>query len=120
MFGTIDLKVRLEAKVNQDGDAWIACCPPLDLYTQSDTKDSAMEHLQEAVLAWFESCMERGVLTAALEEVGFQRIQSRNNIQVGASVVHVASPSREPSLEQVEISIPAYIAAAMGSQHAPC
>ena len=74
MTGTVDLKIRLEAKLTQDGDAWIASCPPLDLYTQSDTKDSAVAHLREAILAWFESCLERDVLPQALVEAGFQKM----------------------------------------------
>lgn len=115
MTGTVDLKIRLEAKLTQDGDAWIACCPPLDLYTQSDTKDSAMAHLREAILAWFESCLERDVLPQALLEAGFQK-----TIPVHGTPLSEAALIPGESLAEVEVTIPAYIAAALGSIHAPC
>ena len=75
--GNCDLKIRLEAKLTQDGDAWIASCPPPELYTQSDTKDSALAHLREAILASFESCLERDVLSQALGDAGFQKIPTQ-------------------------------------------
>ena len=39
--------------------------------TQARTKKEALEALREAVELWFESCIERGVLDTALNEVGF-------------------------------------------------
>ena len=112
MTGTVDLKIRMEAKLTQDGDAWIASCPPLDLHTQSDTKDSALAHLREAILAWFESCLERDVLPQALVEAGFQKIPTE------AAHPGKVIPEPDPSLTEVEVTIPAYIASALGSIHA--
>ena len=74
MAETVDLRMRFEARLRQDGDTWIACCPRLDLYTQSDTKDSAMNPLLEAILAWFEWRLERDVLAQALFDVGSQNV----------------------------------------------
>ena len=37
--------------------------------TQAPTKKQSLESLREAVGLWFESCIERGVLDAALREV---------------------------------------------------
>lgn len=128
MLGTIDLKIKLEAKLTQDGEDWVACCPPLDLYTQAESKDAAMAALKEAVFAWFESCLERRVLAKALEEVGFKLAKAGEAIPDHANIVH-ASPTHAdacmgPSVkwaEEVEVSIPAYIAAAMSSStHASC
>lgn len=111
--GTVDLKVKLEARLTQDGDDWIACCPSLDLYTQSDSKEAAMDSLREAVSAWFESCLERGVLAVALAEVGFRCAKAGESIPVSASIVQVAPPSRQ--VEEMEVSIPAYIAVTLNS-----
>ncbi|MBI1354649.1 MAG: type II toxin-antitoxin system HicB family antitoxin [Acidobacteria bacterium] len=65
------LAVRLEARVRRAGALWVAACPPLDVVTQADTQPEALAALREAVEAWFESCVERGVLDAALREAGF-------------------------------------------------
>ena len=119
MLGTVDLKIRLEARLTQDGDDWIAFCPPLDLYTQSDSRESAMNALREAISAWFESCLERRVLARALEEVGFQLVKAGE--PVNTTTVQVAPAPASRQVEEVEVSIPAYIAAAMNSPaHASC
>lgn len=121
MLGTIDLRIKLEAKLTQDGEDWIACCPPLDLLTQADSKDGAKEALREAILAWFESCLERRVLAKALEEVGFRLAKPGELMPPHANTIQVASSSQSNPVEEVEVSIPAYIAAAISSPtHAPC
>ena len=81
-----------------------------------------MESLKEAISGWFESCLERKVLAKALEEVGFRLAKHGEKVPPPASLVAV-SPTKQPrQVEEVEVSIPAYIAAAIGnsSAHAPC
>ena len=114
MFGTVNLAIKLEATIKQDGDSWIACCTPLDLLTQSDSKESALELLSEAVSLWFESCMERNVLKEALEEAGFTRCSTGQSIPRHANRVDFIENSKS-QFEKIEVSIPAYIAAAMGT-----
>ena len=101
--------------MNQDGNDWVACCAPLDLYTQSDSKDSAMVLLHEAVSLWFESCMERNVWPAALEEVGFKPFRAGDKTLENTDVFNlkVEKNSETSARQEIEISIPAYIAAAM-------
>jgi predicted RNase H-like HicB family nuclease len=109
MLGTVDLKIKLEARLTQDGNDWIACCPPLDLFTQADNKESALAGLREAISGWFESCLARGVLAKALEEVGFRLAKNGESIPEHASIVQASQG------EEVEVSIPAYIAATLNS-----
>ena len=119
MIGTVELKVRLEAKVTQADDKWIACCSPLDLYTQADSKDAALEALKEAVYGWFESCLERGVLEKALEEVGFRLVKPGDRVSAAASATEVSRLHSQA--ESFEIQVPAFIAAAVNSQeYATC
>ena len=63
--------VRLPAWFHRDGRQWLAWCPEIDVMTQGPTRKGSLESLREAVELWFESCIERGVLDAALKEVGF-------------------------------------------------
>ena len=57
--------------------------------SQARTRKRALESLREAVELWFESCIDRGVLDAALTEVGFAKIPPREEIPEGADVVNV-------------------------------
>ena len=110
MCGTVELKIRLETHLKVDGDIWVACCEPLDLCTQSDSKIGAMDALREAISGWFESCLERRVLAKALEEVGFQLVKPGDHIQ------SVENPANLSEMDEiVEVSVPAYIAVQLNS-----
>lgn len=61
----------------RDGRQWVVWCPAIDVMTQARTKKEALEALREAVELWFESCIERGVLDAALDEVGWLGVGSQ-------------------------------------------
>ena len=52
------------------GDPVLAWCPAVGVMTQARTKKLARKALQEAVDLWVESCIARGVLKQALEEIG--------------------------------------------------
>jgi predicted RNase H-like HicB family nuclease len=112
----ITLNVRLKADLRPDGDQWVAWCRPLDIVTQADSKDAALGSLEEAVQLWFESCLERGVLEDALAEVGFRKLGSGDAIPDQASSVEVQpsgteDPDVRATLDYIEVSVPAYIAA---------
>ena len=46
-------------------------CPQLDVVSQGDTFDDAKKSLEEAISLWLESCILRGTLQRALQEMGF-------------------------------------------------
>lgn len=54
----------------RDDGACIAWYPGINVLSQADTENGAMDALREAVELWFESCVERGVHAEALQEVG--------------------------------------------------
>ena len=66
--------VKRKARINRDGADWIASCPSLEVCTQARTKRGALVSLCAAVELWFESCIERGLLAGALEELGFTKL----------------------------------------------
>ena len=121
----VNLSVRLEAAFRQEGECWLAWCLPLDVMTQAETKEAAFESLKEAVALWFESCVERGVLDEALNEVGFQPIKPGEPVPEDTSIVAVNRPSRAiknnfTASEDFEVVIPAYIAAKQLEPGATC
>ena len=120
-LGSVEVKFRLETRSRQDGDVWVSWCPALDLYTQAETKDSSHEAIKEAVLGWVESCLERKVLAAALEEVGFSLVKSGEQLPADTNLLEIKPTPLANSefSDEVEISIPAYMCAAMGQLNAP-
>lgn len=86
--------VGLKTWHRRDEGTCIAWCPGIDVLSQAETQQGAMEALREAVELWFESCIERGVLAQALREVGIDG-QSRSETtprNAGLISTHKAAP----------------------------
>jgi predicted RNase H-like HicB family nuclease len=49
----------------------VASCELLDVYSQGETKEKAIENLKEAIGMFIISCFERGTLDTVLKECGF-------------------------------------------------
>lgn len=60
------LKVQVEA--HQEEDAWVATCPALDVASQGDSEDHALEMLREALELFVEDCGEHDTLWEILAE----------------------------------------------------
>jgi predicted RNase H-like HicB family nuclease len=127
----VALNVKLEARTRHDGRVWLAWCPPLDVMTQADNEQSALASLREAVELWFESCIARNVLDQALTEAGFHRRSSGDDVSSDSSFVRVAGERSQAACagtdtadaftteRDIEVSIPAYIAAQCVSSSDP-
>lgn len=112
----ITLTLRLEIAVRKDDDQWLAWCLPLDVLSQADSKKKAIAALKEAVQLWFESCIQRGVLDAALRELSFKRGKPGEKIPGTANIISVharkITPASDFTPEYINITVPAaYIAA---------
>ena len=81
--------VKLDAWLRRDGREWLAWCPGIDVTTQAGTKKKVLESLREAVQLWFESCIERNVLDAALKEVGFEEVSDDEELLEGSDVIKI-------------------------------
>jgi len=109
---TVQVEFDLQCRVRQDSDSrWISWCPLLDVYSQGESKDEAKRCLREAIGLWVESCLERGTLDAALEELGFAKIR-RDGLRPGEQRF-AAQPVADTlgATFSLHLSIPAYQAA---------
>ena len=125
----IGYSVKLQPWFRRDGRQWLVWCPAIDVMTQASTKKRALESLREAVELWFESCIDRGVLDAALKELGFTEVPPHQDPGVdfvGVIKRLVSQPKQARPIQQQGVSfsldhgkgydyiegiIPAYIAA---------
>lgn len=106
MLNSVDLNINLQALLRFEIDAWVAWCPSLDISSQAETQELALQSLQEAVELWFESCLERGVLREALKEAGF--VPAGSTTSAGNAGTFMEKESLE---KPIHIRIPAYMAA---------
>lgn len=118
MQNEVKVSVNLQVALRLDGDTWVGVCPSLDLASQGETEDLALQAVTDAVEVWFESCLERGVLAQALEASGFKRATHNAVVLDGVDTVDItlAKPllgSGTAKSKQISIELPAYIAASL-------
>ena len=63
--------VKLPATVKKKKNAYLSCCPILDICSQGSSKNEALKNLSEALQLFLMSCHERGTLDEVLKECGF-------------------------------------------------
>jgi predicted RNase H-like HicB family nuclease len=63
------VRVFLAGEIIKEDGQWVAFCPALDLSTCAATREKALANAGEAIQMWFESCLRRGTLEAALHEL---------------------------------------------------
>lgn len=73
----IEFRFKLPYEVYQEGGYYISSCPPLDVLSQGDTEQEAIDNLEEALGLFLEGCYENGTLEAVLKENGFRKVTSR-------------------------------------------
>ncbi len=76
MATSIQAEFKLFGTVKREGGWYVAHCPPLDVTTQGRSVAEAKENLREASELFIVSCLERGTLDQALQELGLKRSQS--------------------------------------------
>lgn len=87
----IEIKLNIEVAIKQEGEWYVACCTPLNLFAQGKTKAKAQENLIETLQLFFMSCIERGTLEQVLHESGFRPGLPRRRHK-GAHAVAVEVP----------------------------
>jgi hypothetical protein len=65
------LEYSLPAKVFFGEKEFVSHCPLLDVYSQGDTKEMALQHLSEAIELFLVTCHEMGTLHQMMGECGF-------------------------------------------------
>lgn len=116
--------VKFDIWLRKDDRIWLSNCPSLGLITQAPTKKDVLVAIEEAVSLWFQSCIDRGVLREALQELGFKRspwdrksdsLPESNFIAIRESIPEEileshSSFSLDPRKNAINGVIPAYIA----------
>ena len=72
MTAKVHVEFTVPAEVRQEGAYFVAGCPPLDVFSQGETEESALVNLAEALRLFVESCYERETLDAVLKDCGFR------------------------------------------------
>jgi predicted RNase H-like HicB family nuclease len=102
MKSSVVVEIALPANVRREGDWWIADCPALDVCSQGPSRNEALVNLEDAVVFFIESCVERGTLFEVLGEAGFERVPEDQLVDSG--------PGDEKETLSVRVPLPFVIA----------
>jgi predicted RNase H-like HicB family nuclease len=122
MADTVEISLRLRCFARRDtARRWIAGCPSLNVYSQNSSEEDARRSLRTAIELWLESCLERGTLQAAMQELGF-RLAAWDEPRTGdAEEVRITPIAEDEELLghsfPLDITIPAYQAALLTSSN---
>ena len=72
MTTRLRVEFTVPAEVREEGAYYVSVCPPLDVYSQGDTEETALGNLAKALHLFIESCFERGTLEEVLKDSGFR------------------------------------------------
>lgn len=61
--------------------------------------------MREAVQLWFESCIERNVLDAALREAGFEEVSDDEALLEGSNVIKIQGPTPDVPAAELRFSL---------------
>lgn len=74
----IEFRVKVPCEIYWDEDMFVSSCPPLDVFSQGETEQQALDNLVEALTLFLESCYEHGNLDEVLKECGFEAVTSES------------------------------------------
>jgi len=72
--GKFTVSTELRGKIFKRRSKWISYCESLELSTCGETKAKAIANMQEAILLFFEVCLEKETLGLALSELGWKLV----------------------------------------------
>ena len=70
-MNSADVRLLIELKPPQeDCTYWVATYPEIDLSTQGETRQKALDNAVEALQMWLSSLLEDGILDEVLQDCG--------------------------------------------------
>jgi len=81
--GSVSFKLtaRLPFVVEKKAKWYLAGCSVLDVYSQGNTEEEAVNNLKEAVSLFLETCIEMGTLYEVMKKCGFQIFESSSTTE---------------------------------------
>ena len=73
----ISIFLQVYVSIREERGVYYIGSNAFDVYSQGNTEDEAKSNFIEAIQLFIESCLDRGVLTDALTELGFQTEKER-------------------------------------------
>jgi predicted RNase H-like HicB family nuclease len=114
-MATIEFTININCCVGRDEDSevYVSHCPTLDVYSQGETEEEALEAIKSAVTLHITTAFDFNRLEKVLRKAGFEKFSSGKQIEpetapAATEYVHVRF---SPEMKQVPISLPLRLSA---------
>lgn len=68
------MQLKLPFSMKKREKWYLAGCDQMDIFSQGETEEIALENLKEAIRLFMASCLERNTLNQVLEDCGFHTV----------------------------------------------
>lgn len=122
-MATVEFTINMNCSVerDEDVDGFVSHCPTLDVYSQGETEEEALEAIKSAVTMHITTAFDFNRLEKVLRKAGFERFskpgQRPGPVLGDAEYVSVAV-TPDPKMKQVRISLPMHLLDQPSPQHA--
>lgn len=72
-----NFEIKIPVQIIKEDKVFVAYTPALELCTQGDSYEEAQRMLGEAIVIFFEECIERGTLEQVLKDCGWTKIPQK-------------------------------------------
>lgn len=92
-MATVTIKINVPVDIYQDGGVFVANCRRFGVVTQGCTRIEAERNISDALVLFFETCLEMGTMDEVLKECGFERVSiSERDPEPCGTCIEVALP----------------------------
>jgi predicted RNase H-like HicB family nuclease len=111
-MATIELTINMECGIGRDEDAdvYVSHCPALNVYSQGETEEEALEAIKSAVSMHLTTAFDFNRLEKVLRKCGFEQMRSAGDFiepSKDLNFVRVRKVSRpDATIKQVPITVP--------------
>ena len=105
----VHFSLQVVVSIREEKGVYYVGSEAFDIYSQGDTEDEARENIIEAIQLFIESCYERGVLSEALKELGFELDREHASID-NQQAFSVLQDSEDPGSVMIDVPLPLLVA----------
>ncbi len=105
----VHFSLQVVADIRKEKGVYYIGSGAFDIHSQGNSEDEARENIIEAIQLFIESCYERGVLSEALKELGFELDREHASMGFQQALSALQVPEDSGSL-MIDVPLPLLVA----------
>ena len=113
---TLTVKVNCGVMLDADDNTWVSVCPRLNVFSQGNTEEEAIEAIRSAVTLHLSTAFDHNRMDKVLRRAGFGKIEKATLPEVAAVAEEFVHVHIQPTTgyKSIHIEVPLTLLAAQG------